>query len=550
MPKISVGEIKLKGGGEESAKAKVKEAEKRKKSANETLEEAWERILSSKGVQTNGAKRARMLEVKQEMEAGNIGRDPDAKGKFSAAEAERLYNVIKERKREERLAEMVENIPDNYWLIQTEERLEELLALLDKEDDVVFDVETTGTDVWGDYIVGHVISSVTYDIHAYIPTRHKTDDVQLPHDYVTEKLRPYYEDKSVKKTAHNAKFDIHMSDRDGVDVNNLVWDTQEAMRMLNENEPSFQLKKLVEKYLGIQSETYEELFGQVGFDEVSDLKVALAYAAKDGEITLKLREFQRKHLEKYPKMLEYYETVEVPLIDVVVEMEKTGYVIDLEFAKEYGEKLAEEIEELAEELTKELGEINLNSPVQLKPALEKATGLTLESTDAKKVLKPLKNDYPVIKTLLDYKELVKLKSTYIDAIPGKVDPKTGKIYANFNPNGAKTGRFSSGGGATNLQNQPKEARKMYVAPPGYVILGRRLVATGIPLPSVFYARREASRELPKRIRLVSSYRLGSIRKAYRGMWRRKYLPETGEGYRSSRCLRRRGEHVKGCDWRF
>lgn len=479
MAKVEIGEVRLKGesSDKEKAKERVYSAEKRKKSANETLEEAWERILSSKGVQSSQAKLNRMKAVKEAMDAGEIGREPGAKGKFSAAEAERLYNVIKEQKREERLREMVDSLTDNYWLITDEDRLDEFLSILDEEEETVFDVETTGTDVWSDYIVGHVLTACKADIHAYIPTKHKTDSPQLDHEYVNGKLKPYYENPSLKKIAHHAKFDIHMLDREGIDLRGLAWDTQEAMRILNENEPSFQLKKLVERYLKLQSETYEELFGQVGFDEVSDLNVALAYAAKDGDITLKLRDFQRKHLAKYPKMLEYYEKIEVPIIDVVVEMEKTGYVIDLDLAKKYGEELTEQIEELSEKLDKELGvnekgePVNLNSPAQLRPALEKATGLTLESTDAKKVLKPLSSDYPVIKTLLDYKELVKLKSTYIDAIPEKVDPESGKIYANFNPNGAKTGRFSSGGGATNLQNQPYEARKMYVAPPGYVILG-------------------------------------------------------------------------------
>lgn len=469
---IKIGEIKLKGGASgDSAKSKVKDAEKRKKSANESLEEAWERILSAKGVQSNAAKRRRLIEVKDAMLAGEIGREPNAKGKFSAAEAERLHGVIAKQKRDQRLKEMVESLTDNYWLITDEERLNEFLAILDGESEIVFDVETTGTDVWSDYIVGHVITACNADIHAYIPTKHKTDEKQLPHDLVNDKLKPYYENPAIKKLAHNAKFDVHMLDREGIDLQGLSWDTQEAMRILNENEPSFQLKKLVEKYLRIQSETYEELFGKVGFDEVSDLKVALAYAAKDGDITLKLRDFQRNHLEKFPEMLRYYETVEVPLIDVVVEMEKTGYVIDLEFAEKYGEELAGKIDDLAKELAEYLGDINLNSPAQLKPALEKATGLSLESTDAKKVLKPLKNDYPIIQTLLDYKELVKLKSTYIDVIPEKINPKTGKLHTNFNPNGAKTGRFSSGGGSTNLQNQPKEARKMYVAPKGKVLLG-------------------------------------------------------------------------------
>jgi len=259
--------------------------------------------------------------------------------------------------------------------------------------------------------------------------------------------------------------------RDGVKLRGLSWDTQECMKLLNENEPSFALKNLVTKYLNIPSETYGELFGQVGFDDVSDLRIALAYAAKDGDVTRKLRDFQREQLKMFPEIFEYYSEVEVPLISVVQKMESTGFIIDEAFAKDYGAEMKVTIDQLHDNLTEALGEININSPKQLKPALEVVTGSPLDSTDAKKVLKPLSKSYPVIKTLLEYKELAKLYSTYINALPELIDRKTGKLYTNFNQNGARTGRFSSGGSGVNLQNQPKKARKMFVAPAGCVILG-------------------------------------------------------------------------------
>jgi DNA polymerase-1 len=458
---------------------RLQTAAKRKKAASETLEEAWQRILSMKNSEADQRK---LLEVKAAMESGVIGRDPASLAKrFSKAEALRLHKKLVEIKREETLRNMVENTPENYWLITDEAKLDEFLAILDDEEEIVFDVETTGTDVWKDHIVGHVITAIKADIHAYIPTRHKTDTKQLPNDYVVAKLKPYYENESIGKLAHNAKFDIHMLDREGVDLRGLTWDTQEAMRMLNENEPSFALKNLVTKYLGIPSQTYGDLFGSIGFDEVSDLRVALAYAAKDGDVTRKLRDFQLKHLRKMPAVLEYYQTVEVPLIKTLVHMESTGYDIDTDYAKQYGAELKKEIDELHAQLIDVLGDINIDSPAQLKKALSKAIGENLKSTDAKRVLKPLANKHPIIKTLLDYKAKVKLYSTYISVIPNLIDPKTGKLHTNFNGNGAKTGRMSSGkgddeggvskDGSVNLQNQPYDARKLFVAPPGYVILG-------------------------------------------------------------------------------
>src|SRR5690625_3561554 len=242
------------------------------------------------------------------------------------------------------------------------------------------------------------------------------------------------------------------------------------MKLLNENEPTFALKPLVTKYLRDDSYTYGELFGKKGFDKIP-LDQALAYAAKDGDVTLKLRDFQRYHLAKMPGVLEYYETVEVPLIPIVVEMEKEGYEIDLEFAREYGDQLRKESKEYGERVFRVLGDINLNSPVQLKEAIEQHIGRPIENTNANQTLKPLAKEFPIIDDLLKYRENNKLLSTYIDALPKLINDKTGRLHTNFNQNGARTGRFSSGGGGVNLQNQPGIARKMFVAPKGCVLLG-------------------------------------------------------------------------------
>src|SRR5690606_20302422 len=144
------------------------------------MEDAWRRILAMKN---SDADRNKLLEVKAAMDAGTIGRSPADRvsktGKpkaFSKAEALRLYTQLRERQREETLRKMVEEMPDNYWLITDESKLDEFLSLLADELEIVFDVETTGTDVWSDYIVGHVITAVKSDIHAYIPTKHKTDE--------------------------------------------------------------------------------------------------------------------------------------------------------------------------------------------------------------------------------------------------------------------------------------------------------------------------------------------------------------------------------------
>lgn len=452
----------------------------KKKALNETLDEAWTRILSMKNTD---ADRKKLLEVKRAMDKGEIARLPsdrvDRRGKpkkFSKAEALRLYNVLEKEKQAKRLRQMVEEMPDNYWLITDEEKLDEFLSILADETEIVFDVETTGTDIWSDYIVGHVITAVKADIHAYIPVKHETAEKQLNHEYVIEKLRPIYEDESIGKIAHNAKFDIHMLANEGVELRGLTWDTQIAMHILNENERfqggTYQLKDLVTKYLKIPSDTYETLFGKKGFHEVDDLKVATAYAAKDGDVTLKLRNFQRHHLEKIG-LLDYYKVVENPIINVSIEMENAGFILDQERAATLSKELNDELTEIERQLKEHFGDINFNSPTQLAEKFYGDLGLqrflpkgAKLSTDVK-TLEIIAPQHEGIALLLKYREKSKLLGTYIDALPKQIK-RDGRIHGNFNQMGTVTGRFSSND--PNLQNQPYFARQLFVAPPGHVIL--------------------------------------------------------------------------------
>lgn len=474
MVKIEKISLEQSGGAaDKAAKARVKEAEKRKKSAEETLEEAWERILAMKN---SAPEQKRLLAVKQAMEEGRIGREPVAagkkQGKFSKAEALRLAKVLADKQREELLREMVENTPDNYSLVTDADHLAEVIEELSREELVVFDVETTGTDVYSDIIVGHVLSATSVDKHYYIPTDHDDDSItQLDRDYVAEKLRPLYENTRIGFIAHNAGFDMQMLRNNfGIKVANLRWDTLEAMKLLNENEPSYALKPLITKYLGDNSHTYGELFGDKGFHEVP-LDQALAYAAKDGDITFRLYEFQRKHLAQHGNILEYFESVEMPLLSIVSDMELRGYDIDTDYAKHIAEGLRKKAKKAHGRVVAEFGDINLNSPPQLKTAIETHIGKTIENTDAEKTLKPMAKEYPIISDLLEYREVSKLLSTYYDALPELINPKTGRIHTRLHQNGAKTGRFSSGGGGSfNIQNQSGEARKMFVAPDGYYIV--------------------------------------------------------------------------------
>lgn len=467
---IKISDVRLKESSDNSEK--IRDAEKRKSSANETMEEAWERIYKMKNSDADVRK---LNEVEKAMAAGEIGREPVPEGKkqgrFTKAEALRIWKTLEEIRSEERLRKMVEDMPDNYELITDESRFEEIVEELIAEDTIVFDVESTGVDIWKDKIVGHVLSATSTDMHYYIPTGHRDPRPQLGDKYVLDKLRSLYEDDSINKVAHNAKYDMQMLNRAGINVKGKLWDTQEAMKLLNENEMTYALKPLVSRYLGIESYGYADLFGKdVGFDEI-ELDTALAYAAKDGDVTWQLYEFQRRHMKQHGGILEYFEEVEMPLLPIISDMELAGYDMDLIFAKEYGDELRNEAEESMKVIRNNLGDINLNSPIQLKEAIENLIGKKIKNTDAKQTLKPLSKQWPTIAELLKYREKTKLLSTYVDALPDIIVPDTGRVHTRFHQNGTKTGRFSSGGGGSfNIQNQPEEARRMFVAPEGYYIL--------------------------------------------------------------------------------
>lgn len=443
-------------------------AAERVKSATETIDEAWARILVMKN---SDADQRKLYEVKRAMESGYIGREPEnASKRFSKAEALRLHTVLAEQQKERKLADLVANTPSNYVLVTEVDALERLVELVLNEPIIAVDTETTGLDVYVDVIVGVSLTLPTIDRHYYIPFKPTVDDRALDIEYL-QLLKPLMESDKIAKVLHNALYDIAMFERHNITLNNVVWDTMTAMHLLNENEPSYALKNLATKYLKAPSDTFEDLFGRDAKFVDVPLDIALVYAAKDTHLTWKLYEFQLAHLSKMPSVLDYYRRVEVPLMYAVYAMERTGFVIDTDYAESYGKEMKAEIDKLERELSSELNVENINSNQQLKPALEQAIGEALPNLDAKKTLKPLKKKHSIIAKLLRYRELAKLYSTYISVLPEKIHPVTGRLHARFNANGTVTGRFSSGGNGVNLQNQPKDARKLFKAPPGYVIIG-------------------------------------------------------------------------------
>ncbi|WP_328597293.1 DNA polymerase [Heliobacterium mobile] len=475
-------ELKLKKDTDKVQRAKAAQAKKENVQQEPSWVEIWESgYLTKNGkpklgiLQMNNSQtdKARLLEVKKAIEDGIIGTGLKNNQILTKTKALDLYRVLMEQRKIGILQEMVAKAPANYRLIQTLSQLEQLVEDLEREPFVALDTETTGLNVYRNEIVGISISLPNADYHVYIPVAHKTGK-QLDRDCVLDALRPMLTNPDIGKVLHNAKYDIHMFIRHGVRMRGLLYDTRIAMALLNENETSYALKNLATKYgkhFGFKEEshTFEELFGKTRFDEVA-LDVALVYAAKDTHLTLELYKWQLDHLQKREKLLQLHRDIENPLVDVCVDMEQAGLLIDRNFAVEYGDELRHEIVVTEGKLKDAFGDINFNSPTQLAKVLYDQLELpdrNKRSTDVK-TLKSLQGEHEGIAHLLNYRGLTKLLGTYVDALPEQIQ-SDGRLHGSFNQVQTVTGRFSSS--EPNLQNLPPKARKLVIAPEGKLILG-------------------------------------------------------------------------------
>ena len=426
----------------------------------------------------------RLIEVKQAIEDGKIGTKVENMTKFSKAHALNLHKELMEIERVGIIEDMIANKPHNYHLINTEDALQELLPLLRKEELVALDTETTGVE-WEDRTVGLSITFPTADQHVYVPYGHKTDVEQLSKERVIEVLKPELERSGLKLVLHNSKFDVHMLEKDGIDIkDNVYFDTMIAMHVLNENEQSFALKKIANKYgrfFGYydESKTFEELFGKdpQAFIE-ADMTLAMIYASKDTELTYLLYKWQLSMMEKQENLKNVYFNIEQPNTHVAIEMERNGFALDLEFAEDYANELGAKVDALSKQMEDQWGDLNINSPKQLSELFYDELGFTDVSKKKKvdaKTLKALAKHHPEVQVLVDYRELNKLLSTYIEPLPARVRKDVGdlkgdnRLHGQFNQTGTVTGRWASR--EPNLQNLPEKARKMIIAPEGSVIIG-------------------------------------------------------------------------------
>ncbi|MFW6126457.1 MAG: DNA polymerase I, partial [Chloroflexota bacterium] len=370
-------------------------------------------------------------------------------------------------------------VEEGYTVVQDPDGVDRLVAELGAVSSFAVDVETTSTSAMYAALVGISLSWQPGKAF-YVPVGHVVG-AQPPMTYVLDRLRPVLEDDGVAKVAHNGKFDMMVLAEHGVQVANLRFDTMIAAHLLGEK--TLGLKPLVFSKLGVEMTPLTDLIGK-GAKQLTmarvDVQRAGHYACADADMTWRLAGLLDAQL-KEQGLWKLFSEVEMPLVPVLLRMERAGVALDRESLWTMSQTLGQRMKELEKEIYEWVGhQFNINSTQQLGVILFEELHLpggrrtkSGFSTDAS-VLEGLLGTHPVIELLLEYRQLSKLKSTYVDSLPALVNPKTGRIHTCFNQTGTATGRLSSSD--PNLQNIPiraelgREVRKAFVAGDGCLLL--------------------------------------------------------------------------------
>ena len=371
-----------------------------------------------------------------------------------------------------------------YRLVDTEKKLSDLITQLETSSIFAFDTETTSTSPVLARLVG--MSFCCDDLVGwYVPLAHSGLDStrQLPILEVLEKLRPVLENKSIAKIAHNAKYDYMVMKNAGIEVAGIEFDTMLASYVLDPGRASHSLDSVAMDLIGHKCISYKEVTGkgkdQKTFDQVP-IDMAREYAGEDAHVTWLIHQRQQEPL-KEQNLTKLFKEIEMPLLFVLAEMETSGVKIDSDFFAKLSGEYSNQLNKIEEKIHNLAGHpFNLNSPKQVGKVLFEEIGLkpvkktkSGPSTDVT-VLEALSTKHEIPATLLGYRQLHKLVSTYIDALPKLVNPKTGRIHGSFNQTVAATGRLSSSD--PNLQNIPvrteegRRIREGFVPEKGKVLL--------------------------------------------------------------------------------
>ena len=370
----------------------------------------------------------------------------------------------------------------NYFLFKNENEINNWLKKADEIGEFAIDTETSSLDAHQADLVG---ISLCYEPgnSGYIPLAHKTGS-NLDSKKVLDILKPYLEDKSLKKIGQNIKFDYIVFYKRGIKINSIE-DTMLMSYVLDAGKNRHNLDTLAEIHLQHKNISYKDLVGtgkkQINFSEV-DIKLAKDYAAEDSDITFRLYKIFLENLRS-EKLIQIYENFEKPMVEILAQMEISGVKINNNFLAKLSKNFTEKIESLEKDIfkitkskfnigsTKQLGEILYN---QLKIASLKRTKKGSFATSAS-VLEDLAfKGHKLPKLILDWRQITKLKNTYSDSLPEHINPKTKRIHTSFLLAATTTGRLASSD--PNLQNIPiktedgKEIRKSFIAEKGYSLV--------------------------------------------------------------------------------
>ncbi|MCJ7585248.1 MAG: DNA polymerase I [Anaerolineales bacterium] len=371
-------------------------------------------------------------------------------------------------------------------VVDTSAKLSALAEALQKAPVISFDTETTSTDEMTAGLVGISLAFKEGEGY-YIPVGHNTK-TQLPLEGVLSALRIPLTDSRIPKIGHNSKYDYIMLARLGLEPTPLAFDTMIAEWVVDPSSRNLGLKNLAAARLGEAMTHIEDLIGK-GKKQRSMAEVAIqdaaVYAVADAEITLRLQPLLEAELKRIPRAWDLFTGIEMPLVSVLAEMEIAGVALDRDFFAAFSVQLDERMKAIEQDVYAAVGKtFNINSTQQLSDVLFVTLRLTPPDQGRKTasghystaagVLDEMSGQHPVVDMVLEYRELSKLKSTYVDALPVQIHPETGRVHTSFSQTSAVTGRLSSSN--PNLQNIPtrteigRRVRRGFVAEAGNVLL--------------------------------------------------------------------------------
>ena len=376
-------------------------------------------------------------------------------------------------------------VPRHYETLLSEQALQAWLPQLQQAALTAFDTETSSLDPFAARLVG-MSFCIEPGKAAYLPLAHVGPDAttQIGVERALELLRPWLENPACLKLGQNIKYDQHVLANHGVRLAGIAHDTLLQSYVL-ESHMRHDMDALAERHLGVKTISYDDVTGtgakRIGFEQV-DVARASDYAAEDADITLQLHRQLQPQIAADAPLAHVYADIEMPVREVLFRMERNGVLIDSDLLVLQSHELGQKMLALEERAYSEAGQpFNLNSPKQIGEIFFQRLGLPVvkktpsgaPSTD-EEVLEKLALDYPLPRTLLDYRSMAKLKSTYTDKLPRMVNPATGRVHTHYGQATAVTGRLSSN--EPNLQNIPvrtaegRRIREAFIAAPGCVLV--------------------------------------------------------------------------------